>query len=265
MPMSKSSSIRRAFSLVELLFAVMILGIGIIGIAAVLYAGVVSSTNTVDQSNAASVARTACAVMSRALTAANTPETGNAYATIYSNASLYNEVCVQQLAVGDKRYAWIPVYRRASGSKIAELLIVVVRARARDNFTLQDLRPYDPTDAYPPALVPHGLSLELRNNQLRLVRRADAELLSPGAVIVTNSTDATGHSAGRVFQVSGRADSTGEYWDLTPGQDMSSDPTPYIGQAYVVSRGYADPTNPANGYAGIAQPVATYTTIVSLR
>ena len=86
-----------------------------------------------------------------------------------------------------------------------------------------------------------------------------------------SATSPTGATNGFVFRI-GNYDPTHKGWDLLPGNDLTGltagGTTTRIsginGSAYIVGRGYADPTNPGAGFDGPAQDVAAYTTFIPM-
>lgn len=247
--------------------------------------GVGQTRSTVDDATAAAVARQAAATLSQVMTQANTAEwdDGKFHAFPESNTptpgALHLAVIGAQICTADPRYAWIPLYRRETGSSLAQLLIVVVRSDARPQFTIDDLKTFDPI--FPPTLQPGvatAYSVRIEGNELQLTSPSGLERIGPGTLIVLNSGDA--NINGRVVRVSARGDNG--RWQLAPGQDLADlieahareaalnpliDPAfnPQVENAFIVGRGYADVRQPAKGYAGASQAIAAYSTMITLR
>jgi hypothetical protein len=164
---------RAAFSFAEVMFAVVILGIGFIMIAAIFPVAMQQSQNTTDESTAASIARQAVN------TVASLPQ--SVPNQVYVNAVAAGPTAVSALppgtpssfpmfpptvknnlpAVGfapppavvvplygprwdaiknslilssDHRYALVPFYRRDNGSSVAQFIVIAIAARNRSEF-----------------------------------------------------------------------------------------------------------------------------------
>lgn len=265
-PFFSASPRDRGFTFVEILFAIAVLSIGLFGIAAALYVGVDQTRTSLDDSTAATVARQAAAVMGQVMTTYNAIglNTGFNAVTVESGAAdLFNVVQASQI-VSDGQYAWIPLYRPHADAPRADLIIIVVRSAARSRFDKDDFKPdaANPGD-YPANLTPAKCDVTVTGTQLTVAGvPSGVERLTPGAIIVLSGVNPLVN--GRILKL-GVLESDGT-WTLEPGYDLSDTPGTFTTtNAFVVGRGYADPTKHRNGYVGANQAVSAYATIVQLR
>jgi type II secretory pathway pseudopilin PulG len=118
----------RGFSFTELLFAVMILGIGFIMIAAIFPVGLSQSKSNFDETQAASVARGAVAVLAQMATDADFPSTGGIVTPVQASPTANRTLMAQSnmINAADQRYAWVALYSRRNDSRSAHVMVIVV-------------------------------------------------------------------------------------------------------------------------------------------
>lgn len=119
----------RGFSFTELLFAVMIMGIGFIMIAAIFPVGLAQSKSNFDETQAANLARSAVALIERNAHASDFVADGKMYPLQDPTPPFSSITYVAQAAMispADPRYAWVGFYRREPGSSWAQLNVLVV-------------------------------------------------------------------------------------------------------------------------------------------
>jgi type II secretory pathway pseudopilin PulG len=167
-PGRRRGPFRRAFTFVEILFAVMLLGIGFILVAAALPVAIVQSQETLDQTIATQVAKGA----SEYIEAMASPNTLRETANGIPNWNMFTLGSAPWYAIGDTsklgygheyatlawekvrghmihstdpRYAWVAAYTREiksvlrKDSPYVEATIWVTRSRIRDRYTQADL------------------------------------------------------------------------------------------------------------------------------
>ncbi|MEO6434140.1 MAG: hypothetical protein ABIP55_00035, partial [Tepidisphaeraceae bacterium] len=76
---------------------------------------------------------------------------------------------------------------------------------------------------------------------------------------------ANGDTAGSVYRVGRVKDSASRTWYLSGAYDLKSPREAVSATVFFIGRGYVDPQNPASGFAGPAQDIAAYSTLVRLR
>lgn len=156
---------RRGFSFIEIIFAVMLLGIGFILFAAMLPTAVIQTQATVDQTLAVQIAKGAGEMLETMADYRTLPVTVTSTTSyyrpmaspLYSFADKYifdnpddaqmawQLVKGKMIYVADRRYAWTALFRRdrvgygSSTTNLAEVFIWVTRIQVREGYTINDL------------------------------------------------------------------------------------------------------------------------------
>jgi len=259
----------------EILFAILILGIGAIMLAGVFPVAIEQSKKNSEEGNAAAIARGAMALLTRTMNASNTPPTNGVIVPLQSELPLWQSIQGNVVASADPSFAWAGLYSRDTGSSVARVNVFVLRCRARSSYqTVLDTGSYDPSSAYAASLEPRSVAVDVTDNPsgqdtLRFTDspgvNPSVNAASPGAYVLIASTGALGETAGRVYRLGELIDATQQIWSLDPGMGVRDATENLSGAtAYLVGRGYADPTAPASGYDGHAQDVAMYASFVLL-
>jgi hypothetical protein len=171
------------------MFAVIILGIGFIMVAAIFPVAIQQTRLTVDESAAAGIARDAGALLQRIAQGSETaagptpgqplfPKTGNAGTgapppAVFSVRTdgfgqpsvgvpatppieLWNRVRGNMVVASDPRYAWTAMYSREDGAPFIRVYVIVMQQRDRTAFERLDLDPNPPSAAanLQPRLLP---------------------------------------------------------------------------------------------------------------
>jgi prepilin-type N-terminal cleavage/methylation domain-containing protein len=286
----RSSLRRRGFSFTEVMFAVIILGIGFIMVAAIFPVAIQQTRLTVDESAAASVARQATSVLEQVMAGSEKAAGGNplfpatavgagAPPSVFpirpngvmpGNApppELWAQVRGSLISASDPRFAWTMLYRRAPGSQFVQVYIFVLQQRNRTVFDARDLegtpanlQPRRVTVRTIPAASgspePDTIAVTVPN------QRFDVE----GAFVVTaDATAADPSGAGRIYRLGtyrGPASGGGELYEVDPGYDVpdSALVPVFNGNAWLVGRGF-EAGAPPNGPA---MDVAFYTTFLTV-
>jgi type II secretory pathway pseudopilin PulG len=153
----RSRSARRAgFSFTEVLFAVMILGIGFIMVAAIFPVAIQQAQNSTEETTAAAVGRTAATMIEQVASDSTMPATFNVVVgpdfdglaplfpvqpNLQDGKTLSTALRGSLVTDGNSRYAWVPFYRRAGNprdpttwSRVAQIFMVPVLARNESDF-----------------------------------------------------------------------------------------------------------------------------------
>ena len=152
----RSRSARRGgFSFTEVLFAVMILGIGFIMVAAMFPVAIQQAQNSTEETTAAAVGRTAATMLEQVASNSTMPATdgvvvGTEFEALpplpdqlnYQDTITLSTVLRGSLvAASDSRYAWVPFYRRAGNprapstwSRVAQVIMIPVLSRNESTF-----------------------------------------------------------------------------------------------------------------------------------
>jgi type II secretory pathway pseudopilin PulG len=267
---------RRGFSFVEIAFAVMILGIGFIMLAAIFPVAVQQTDATAAQSTAAAVAKEAVAHLTNAITEAGdlnqivNPTSSQGYWEPLSTGDpFWSRIRGGLINSADPHFGWTVLYRVNEEARLLQLAVFVMHVQGNP-YTADDLAedvqgtnpnaPFYPATFLPKlchvTFTPGGIDHVTFDTTQDPARPWDA--VAPGAYLAVNGT-----ASGHIYQVGSLV--SGTTWELVPGQDLKIDPqnAPIGGSAiaaYIVGRGYRDatPGHRAQGYAGPAQDVAVY-------
>jgi prepilin-type N-terminal cleavage/methylation domain-containing protein len=274
------STLRRGFSLPEVMFAVMILGIGFIMVAAMFPVAIQQAKDTREEGTGTMVARSAVEAIRRqcAVTLANYTATAPAKIDMGYNRELFGSnqatyaigqtpIRFSSIYQPDSRYAWTALYRRNVTDSVAQVFVFVLTSQDGSHFDSSDMVPID-TGVTPdiwPNLFPRRIEIR-QNTSNPSVRdtiniRADTGAGKyPDATggIVENCFLVT--ETGEVLRLASSIEIGGQViWQLYPGQDA----TPYTTwtKAWFVGRRRSNPAG-VGAYDGVAQDIAVYTTFV---
>jgi Tfp pilus assembly protein PilV len=309
-PISPVCSRHRGVTFTEVMFAVVVLGIGFIMLAAIFPVAIMQTKTSLEQTQGAALSRSALRYMEQVgtLTDNGNPAksllevtdggvvgspakvvaiTNNPAASATAQA-LFHAASGDMIRADDPRYAFIPLYRRATVSitvpftanipaPYAQVFVFAVQIRATDNHpggtynVAQDvLRPT--TTTLPAVLEPRVAQVTLKyvdgtdNNVIEFT--AGSESVGEGSYVII----ADGTSSGRIYRIGSLLTgdpSTGKAkWQLAPGYELKSDNSEDVATAtaaYVVGKQLQNPTqafSASNPYINIVQDVGCYTTFV---
>lgn len=264
----------------EVMFAVIILGIGFIMLAAVFPVAIQQTKTSVEQTQGAAMSRSALRYMeevgtltdnatlplsllqptANAVIAINADNTVNA-----NNDKLRKAAAGNMIRSDDPRFAFVPLYRRVAGEPFAQIYVFAVQSRNRDT--------YDPSKDLVPIVAGQPANLEARPVNVAITKGTSpnpdtiqfsaygtdyTSAVGEGAYVVFADT---GSYAGDIFRV-GVPTGAANTYELAPGYDA---PATISGKAYIVGKQLKDPDSAAsatNGYSGLIQDVGCYTTFV---
>ena len=257
----------------------MILGIGFIMVAAVFPVAIKQTEETVEETTAASVAKSGASYFGRIGINANFPPTGGkvvAYTGPGATSPFWKLLSGNLILPTDSRYAWVPFYSRGvlpSGSPAAyaQITMVGVQCRNGPNFTNADLntigaqanlqgRPLTATFASGGA-GPDTISFT----------GAPTGAVAEGTYVVVADDSATPNGAanppvscnGFIYRVGNLI--SGNQWELMPGGDMKNaryTPAGGVVQVFVVGRGYNNSASGDATFAGPAMDVGTFSSFI---
>ncbi|HET6248028.1 MAG TPA: hypothetical protein VFE47_10055 [Tepidisphaeraceae bacterium] len=261
---------RPAFSFTEVLFAVMILGIGFIMVAAMFPVAIKQTQETVEETTAAGVAKGAASYMARVGTNSNFPSTLGkvvGYAGPAPNATaipFWQALSGNLILSTDSRYAWVPFYSRTQTanttnntvtlSPYAQVTIICVSARNSANFTNADLKLQALANLQGrPALAVFndGSASNVPDTITLSQDTANGGPANPGAgmaegayIIVADDSNLPNVQAnplassnGNVYRIGIASNGSTTTWELLPGSDMRN-------ARYVVVNGNPTPARP---------------------
>jgi hypothetical protein len=247
---------RVAFSFVEVLFAVMILGIGFIMLAGIFPVAISQTQTTGEETNAANIARSAVALLDRLpgtallmtpdgrvrrfgvnpygpLTPPAPPFDGDANDNgAADDLELWERVKGSLILPEDPRYAWVPLYRRWSRpnalpppvslpNDFAEVTILVMRVRNKAQYGYDDLV----ITGQNAPLMPRQVTVQLEEGygagDILIIN--ETHTLAPGAlVMIAAGADRHGRqAAGRMYRIGNAVtDGARNRYFLAPSNDM---------------------------------------------
>lgn len=262
--LSVSPSLSRSgFSFAEVMFAVMILGIGFIMIAAIFPVAIKQTKTTSDETIVGSLARTGVANIERVAIDAYMPATGTATQPLMKGAALpmlstspmpnipmvglptcWQAIRGNVILPEDPRFAWVAFFKRDGNfadrqtwSSYAQITIIGVQISGqRDVFNVEDVKPA--AAASWPNLYPRRATVTVTNDTTGNPDTiAFAPLGTPdftaaiaeGTYVIVGSNDNLplddkGRLNGRVFRVGIPVGAN--TWELIPGNDYEPDPDP---------------------------------------
>lgn len=289
----------RGFSFTELLFAVMILGIGFILVAAIFPVGLAQTKSNFDETHAASLARAAAAEVGKVAREAVFSSTDLVpLQTLNNNTAVTSQIAhANMISASDPRYAWVALYRKMGAtSKTAQLCVFVVNRS--DPFTPNDFFVNNRVRR----LEPRRVEFDIIDNQVTLRappspqgdETANVDAAAPSAFLLVANDNlglnsdisdtgdraaANGRLVGRVYRL-GAAVGTANRFHMFPGTDFTTETFQYDhdgnpgtplrvvsipsirnGVGYLVGRDRTGTTT----FEGGVMDVAYYTTLISLK
>lgn len=292
-------TLSRGFTLTEVMFAVILLGVGFIMLAAMFPVAIQQSKSNVDESEAASIARgmanvvqqlgqytgssaflpaTATAVNQRAVVYSIVNPQPSGFTALATN-DLWKNLSGDLINSNDPRYASVLMYKREFNSSTAQLFVIVTQVRTRDRYTSADLAVTSPSTYA--NLQARAVKVDIADGgtgtpDTITFTAGDFNAVAEGCyVVIANDNGASsagpGWMNGRVYRVG--SNQSGNTWELMPGNDFQADAGPdgitgnsddvsaiSGADAFVVGKDIS-----TGSYDGPAQDVAFYTTFISVR
>ncbi len=238
---------RRAFTFAEIMFAIMILGIGFIMVAGMFPVAIQQTQAAHEETAAALVGQFASQFLQRATGDADYPaDTAGSFLrplpiNLKPGAAVggangppaWDKVSGKMIYATDARYAWIPLYRRRPGANSAEVVIFVAQARTTDTFTDAMVRP--PADDTFPPLYPRPVKITTRfggvdADGVRLtpdtiqiqLDNGNSAFVDVGAFVVTGVSSSGGEQPVRIYRLGRRVPGARDTFELAPGFGMST-------------------------------------------
>jgi hypothetical protein len=294
----------RGFTLTEVMFAVITLGIGLIMVAAVFPVAIQQTKLTSEEGIAASTAWQGMAQMTQLGSIQNMlPATGPSVApytgkvvrmpVVVSPAwtplppqSAWNAVRGNLISSADPRYAWVPLYRRdgdsgalnqSTWSSQAQIFLIPVAVRNTSTFSVADVN-----GGVSANLCPRAVNVTITDGTPDIIQfTGSTAAVAEGTFVIIADDKLVGANAGRmngrIYRVGNLFDAATDRWELLPGNDFvadaGADGIPGNGDditgltnadAFIVGRGFTDPAAPGT-FSGPAMDVAVYTGFVYVK
>ena len=226
---------RRGFSFAEVMFAVVILGVGFIMVAAIFPIAAAQTKSTIDESVAAQIARSAFHTIQSSTTSTDYIPDGNTHS--YGDATALNDpwkkLSGSMICAADQRYAWVPFYQCFKTGSPIMFTVLVVRRSLHDIYTETDTNTAS-GELLPQNVTFSGVTIGDGGTAIAQIQRdpivdptnPPAEIynrLAPGTYLIAT----TGDIAGRILRVGELAGETGNsiFWRLLPGYGLNPNET----------------------------------------
>ncbi len=237
----------------EVLFAVMILGIGFIMVAAIFPVAIQQSKSNTSETVASRLAETSIQLVQANATATNLPATAAGDRPVVSGptAPLINSIKNNLIFSGDPRYGWTVLYRRSSDWSYAQVFVVLMQISNRTNYNpATDLLNTSSGGIYNPSTfepVPVNVmtfeggignadGIVFYTKPAATWVATDLPQAAEGAFVIiakdnfgpsdedstTAIAETTGMHNGKVYRLGRKRDDLGAgAWELAPGGDMN--------------------------------------------
>jgi type II secretory pathway pseudopilin PulG len=264
----RTCSLRRprsgGFTFTEVLFAVILLGIGFIMLAGMFPVAIQQTRTTAEETAATTSAQRAVRQISAVATRDNFSPSANARRI---EDSVWLALAGGMVDEKNPQYGWVPLYRRESGDRYAQLIIISLQARHEGGV-------FDPAVHF--ARQGGTAAVEPRGIEFRVTPQTSG--LHHVAIIAGSNRGAVGEGAhvvhrrtGKYFRLGARVGSPGQFtWEMAPGHNLShadvdnwnsTDPEGGL----VVGRPYANPADPSWGFEGNPMDIGLYSTFILLK
>jgi hypothetical protein len=266
----RRTQFRAGYSFTEVMFAVVVLGIGFIMIAAMFPVAISQSKTTSEETSASAIARGGVNYLDTIATGRNMPPTDAAnptqpalvvpfigtpaaappYTMTPAGTGSWQAIRGSLVLAADPRYAFVPMYRRETGSNQAQVFVVAVQSRARSRYDDTDTvnltgaqvwyanlkaRPVT-VNVNPSGGGPNVPWIQITNATGANMPQAAAAVAEGTYVVIAadpggNAGSPIGTFNGRIYRVGAQAvDATGaavaNTWTLQPGNDYAAIKSP---------------------------------------
>lgn len=254
----------RGYTFTEVLFAVILLGVGFIMLAGIFPVAIRQSQTSADETTSAAIARLATDTLQNVLNQSNTPVTGNEFRAL-PTATL-NQVRQNQVLSTDRRFAWVPIYRRLASANYAEVIVIAARVRTRDAYVRAPFLVAE-SPANTQALIEAEFTYDSGSGTSRVTLSNDPGVAAEEAYVIVATPDGTNTQfVGRAYRLG--LNVGGSTWDLQPGAEYTG-PNSMSCKVFILGRGVADPSQSfdanTNPFIGLSQDIGIFTAIVPLR
>lgn len=181
---------RRGFSFPEILFAVMILGVGMIMVASMLPIGIKMSQETVNAQTSLAIAQNAKSFLPALILSDGSLTPGDLAAPEHTVASeerwkpitssLKNLINGNQINLNDPRFAWVPLmYRRELLSDEVHFISIIAQVTGRDRYDTESF--IDLTNSFPRPVA----NLQPRRIGIRIPAESSPGVFVENTVVLT--------------------------------------------------------------------------------
>ena len=217
---------RRGVTFTEVMFAVVLLGIGFIMLAGIFPFAIQQTQVSGEETNAANLAQGAVKLIERLATKANFDDADGEVHRV--SKDVFEKLGRELISQQDPRFAWVPLYRRQADQNYMQVFIITLQSRYEGGLFTPDIdlvrqpslgkiSPIEPRNKTSLASGGKALKVDCREGDPDRVFFKDGEpdFIAEGAFLII----ADGAAAGRFYRL-GQRINTGE-WSLMPGYDMA--------------------------------------------
>ena len=259
-----------AFTLIEVMFAVILLGIGFIMVAAMFPVAIGQSRTSTEETAASAMARAAMAHLSEIADGQTMPNSSNKVSM--NPPHLWQAIRGAAIDQSDPRYAWTGLYRRAANSDTAQVYIFALQVRNHSAFNLNDtekkVRTGTPDVVYEASIEPKRIRIVIPstaplNRIVVLDSVGDPMPAAAEGAYILDADTAT------LLRLGNAIDAASGQWELATGNPPASWPGNVQREAFMVGRGYGNdvPQTSANPptFEGPAMDIAVFTGFVRVK
>lgn len=284
--------LRTAFTLTEVMFAVILLGIGFIMVAAMFPVAIQQNRTATEQTAATQLARAAIGqlqqVAAELADSADKHPMRETQGNVRMNDALWSRIEGSLINASDPRYAWTALYARSPNTGFAQVFVFTLQARNRSEFVPEDTKRVELNDTetfFPANLEPRPVLIRVAQmDPIDRIQLYTATTVSAPALPVDARAAAaenafvvvaSGKQRGRVLRLGRPIDREEGIWELIPGSDLppgansipanAADPPV---EAYLIGRGYASTSITLSDepqFEGPAMDVMMFTGFVRVR
>ncbi len=270
---------RRGFTFTEVMFAVIILGIGFIMLAGIFPVAIQQTEVTIQETAASSVGPAAAKYI------AQIPVVQEYRGQLFTNLRPTNGrfdlvpwhlVQRSMIVPEDPRFAWVAFYRRDANWNYIQVIVLCAQARNYQFFSMRDVLPIG-NGSQPATLAPAFVEVTAIQPDPYLPTRYLARIEDPEQR-VADGAYLIHRESGRIFRIGNSVPGQNNLWQLMPGNGVELMPNGQPAQMekdaidgilktpafWVLGRGYADPAV-GGPRTGLVMDIGVYSTFVMVK
>ena len=249
-PHADPSRGRRGFSFVEVMFAIVILGVGFIMIAAIFPVAVVQTRSTIDDAATSAACKSGANLLAATMRADDVGIRTSEYLDVNEGAaavSVFNVIRGDLVSRANPRYAFVPlVYRLPAGESEADVILIGAVSAVRSVFRPEDAAS-PPTSLLRGALEPKPVRFTAYRSDTAggdgtndWIQFEDDAAVAPGTFVVSIGEPAVG--GGAIYQVVDRLvdGDVPAAWSLSPQYPVATSAVGVETRGRVLGRGVTD-------------------------
>jgi hypothetical protein len=252
------------FSFAEVMFAVVILGIGFIMVASIFPVALEQTRSNADDNKGNQLAFSCVNIIATTIGADQYPDNGGTLQAFSAQPTLWDRIGNSLVDASDPRYACVPFYYRLPDGSL-RITVLAVRRWVHDKYSINDLTSGE--------LAPRGITgvsmiIEPDGRQAVQIAKDTAgmyrSVVDNTFLILASDPNLDGDVIGRTLRVGQQISENSAYvtWSIRPDGGIAPGETFTNATADVVGADWVDPISDASGYTGPSQDIAVYTTFL---